>query len=91
LHSFVLGIPKLKRSNKIMKCVALSSLVLLISFISSEMVPGVPRVPSEELVTVEGGANRWLCAASIVGAVASVATGSVPGAIVSGAGINKFC
>jgi hypothetical protein len=74
----------------IMKWVALSSLVLAVSFTvgaTSFRVAGSNASPA----AVTGGRNRWLCAASIAGAITSVATGSVPGAIVSAAGISKFC
>jgi len=76
-----------------MRCMALLSLMLLLSVVTVQMSPGVGAAPTAppELATVVGGRNPWLCAASIIGGIVSVGTGSVPGAIVSGAGITKFC
>jgi hypothetical protein len=73
-----------------MKWMALLSLALLLPCVSIVALPAVES-PAEELATVEGGRNGWLCALSVAGGLASVATGNVPGALVSSAGINKFC
>jgi hypothetical protein len=74
-----------------MKWVTTLGLVLLISIVSSEVVPRVRLASTEECVTVEGGRDRMLCVASIVGAGVSLLTGNVGGALVSGFGVGRFC
>jgi hypothetical protein len=48
---------------------------------------GAASVATEDLT---GGAN-WRCALALLAGAASIYTANVPGAIVSGAAINRFC
>jgi hypothetical protein len=68
--------------------VALALLVLLPAVLVPGDAPGGPvTAPAPDPV---GGISFW-CAAALVGGVAAVLAGSVPGAVVSGAAINAYC